>query len=234
MPNRIAIVSDVHGGLIALDAVLADLEDVRPGVVVHGGDLVGIGPRPAECVDRVRELGWPAIQGNWEHLLEQDAPPAVPADRRAWMQRHVAWMEEKLGPERIAWLAALPLLWRDEDRVAVVHAIPGDVWSVVVEESGDDVLAATFGPLGASVAAYGHTHLPFVRRLDQLTVANSGSVSSPADGDPRASYLVVEDGRVTVRRVAYDVERAVADLEAARALDPDWSAQMYRTARFPA
>lgn len=216
---KVAIVSDFHGNLVALDAVLADLERVNPEVIAHGGDLAFNGPRPVECVDRIRELGWPGVLGNMDRALEN------PTGRR------VTWATEQLGRERNAWLQTLPMEWRQEDRVALVHAVPGDLWQAVFPETGDDELLAIYGPLGARIAVYCHIHRPFVRTIGDLTVANSGSVGLPFDGDPRASYLVIEDGRVENRRVDYDVERAVAEVLASGLPEADAVATMYRTAR---
>src|SRR5256885_12293303 len=99
---RIAIVSDVHGNLAALDAVLADLDEVRPDVVVHGGDLAFGGPHPVEVVDRVRELGWPSVLGNTDAVLAEDA--AMPEQARGFVAPPAARTRELLGPERTAWL----------------------------------------------------------------------------------------------------------------------------------
>jgi len=129
------------------------------------------------------------------------------------LRRSQAWATERLGPERLAWLAALPPVWRLEDQVAIVHAAPGDLWTNVRPDAGDGELRATYGPLGARVVVYGHIHQPYVRELDGLTVANTGAVGGSYDGDPRASYLLVEDGVCTVRRIGYDVERALAEID---------------------
>jgi putative phosphoesterase len=206
---RIAIVTDVHGNLTALDAVLADLAEVRPDLVVHGGDLALGGPRPAQVVDRIRELGWPGVLGNTDVALEGDR--AIPGPARGFVAPPAARTRELLGPERVAWLTSLPLEWRGEG-VALVHAVPGDCWAVVAHDAPDDVLRETYGPLGVPVAVYAHIHHAYVRTVDGLTVANSGSVSLSLDGDVRAAYLVFEDGRVEHRRVPYDVERVAADL----------------------
>ncbi len=218
---RVAIVADVHGNLAALEAVLEDLDGVRPDVVVHGGDLAFNGPRPVEVVDRVRELGWPGVIGNMDQALG-----GRPTEAR------LAWARERLGPERTAWLQELPLQWREADRLALVHAVPGDPWRVVNPEASDEELREIYGPLGAAVAVYCHIHRPYVRRLGDLTVANTGSVGLPHDGDPRASYLVVEDGRLEHRRVAYDVERAVAEVLASGLPLAEAVARTYRTGLF--
>lgn len=216
---KVAIVSDVHGNLVALEAVLADLERVNPDLIAHGGDLAFNGPRPIECVDRIRELGWPGVMGNMDRALEN------PSGRR------VTWASEQLGPERKAWLQTLPMEWRRENHIALVHAVPGDLWQAVFPEADDAELQAIYGPLGARIAVYCHIHRPFVRTIGDLTVANSGSVGLPFDGDQRASYLVIEDSRVQNRRVDYDEERAVADVLASGLPEADAVATMYRTAR---
>ena len=220
---KVAIVSDVHGNLVAFEAVLADLELVGPDLVVSGGDLALNGPRPAECVDRVRELGWPGVIGNTDRVLG-----GQPAEARG------AWAVERLGPARCGWLQTAPMEWRHEDHVALVHAVPGDLWPAIFPDTDDGELRAIYGPLGARIAVYCHIHRPYVRRIGELTVANSGSVGMPFDGDPRAAYLVVEDGTSAVRRVPYDVERACADAEASGLPAGDVVATIYRTARLPA
>jgi len=219
---KIAIVSDVHGNLVALEAVLQDLDKVQPDLVVHGGDLAWRGPRPAECVDRVREAGWPGVIGNMDRALETD--------------RHegsVGWTAERLGPERNTWLQSQPMEWRQEDQVALVHAVPGDLWKAVLPDADDAKLRAVYGPLGARLAVYCHIHRPYVREIGDLTVANTGSVGLPYDGDRRSSYLLVTDGRCEHRRVAYDVERAVADVEAVGQPGAAKIARIYRTAAPP-
>ena len=206
---RIAIVSDVHANLPALEAVLADLAEVRPDLVVHGGDLVLGGPRPVEVVDRIRELGWPGVLGNTDAVLAGEE--AIPEAARDLLGSSAAWNREMLGPERVAWLTGQPIEWRGEG-VAVVHAVPGDCWPIVAHDAPDDTLRETFERLGQPIAVYAHIHHPFVRRLDGLTVVNCGSLSLSLDRDVRATYAVVEDGRVEHRRIAYDVEPVAADL----------------------
>jgi len=206
---RIAIVSDIHGNVAALEAVLADLDEVRPAMVVQGGDLALGGPHPCEVVDRIRELGWPSVLGNTDEVLFDER--SIPEQARSFVAQPAARTREMLGPQRVAWLTRLPMGWLGEG-VAVVHAVPGDCWAIVAHDASDDSLRETYGPLSVPVAVYGHIHHAFVRRLDGLTVVNSGSLSLSLDGDVRATYVVIEDGRVEHRRVAYDVERVVADL----------------------
>jgi putative phosphoesterase len=199
---RIAVVSDVHGNLAALEAVLADLDEVGPDLVVHGGDLALSGPDPAAVVDRIRELGWPGVLGNTDAAVVD--PETIPHGMRGFMGPTTEWTRELLGEERIAWLAALPMEWRHDD-LALEHAVPGDYWDVVKPDDPDERLREVYGPLRSPLAVYGHIHVPHTRRLDGLTVANSGSLSLALDGDLRAKYLLVDGGQVEVRRVPYDV-----------------------------
>lgn len=232
---RTAIVSDFHGNLPALEAVLADVERERFDLIVHGGDIASNGARPAEVIDRVRELGWSGVIGNWDRALADSIDgvvPQMPPPAQPIFQPSVQWMQATIGPARMSWLGSLPAEHR-EARMLLMHAGPGDIWKAPMADASDEVLRQTYGDLGSALVVYCHIHHPFVRRLgDSLTVANSGSVGMPADADPRASYLIIEDGDTVVRRVEYDVERAVADLYEVGFPLADWVAEIYRTAVF--
>lgn len=236
---RVAVVSDVHGSLAALEAVVADLRLTGPDLVLQAGDAAVLGPRPVEVVDRLRELAWPALVGNTDQMLWEPAAQAE-QDRRAprlrsWLDVLFGvlgpWAAERLGDQRLAWLRSLP----EERRtggVRVVHASPGDLWRAPAPEATDAELAATYGGQEAAVTVYGHVHRPFVRELPGLVVANCGSVGLPWDGDPRAAYLLVDGGRPSVRRVEYDMERARRDLAASGFPLPAWLEAVQREARF--
>jgi putative phosphoesterase len=227
---RIGVVSDVHGNLRAFEAVLGDVERVRPDLVVHGGDLALGQPGAAQVLDRVRELGWPGVLGNTEEALWA-LPDSLPPAARDAFRRRAAATAELIGPERLDWLRRLPMEYR-WGPIAVTHAVPGDVWALVPDDASDARLGEVYGVLQAPIAVYGHIHVPFVRTLPGLTVANSGSVGMPFDGDTRASWLLISDGQVEVRRVEYDAEAAAADLIAAGLPDAEILAQSLTTGRF--
>jgi putative phosphoesterase len=227
---RLAIVSDIHGNLPALEAVLADLEEVRPQLVVLGGDLALGGPHPVEVVDRIRALGWRSVLGNTDAALGDES--TLPEPARGFVAQAAARSRQLLGPERVAWLTSLPMEWRGEG-VALVHAIPGDCWAIAPHDAPDDRLLETYGPLGVPTAVYGHIHHPYIRPLDGLTVVNSGSVSLSLDGDVRATYAVIEDEHVEHRRVAYDVERVAADMLAMGYPNAATYSSWLRTGVFP-
>jgi putative phosphoesterase len=236
---RIAVISDIHGNLTALEAVLGDLKTVGPDLVVHGGDLVANGSRPAEVLDLVRDLQWPGVCGNTDEMLWN--PERLIAQAQQVPQlghlfdllatRVVPSTTAALGTERLTWLRTLPTSWSGHD-LAVVHAAPNDLWRAPMPEASDQALADTYRPLETSRVVYGHIHRSYVRELPGLTVANSGSVSLPYDGDPRAAYAVVDDDRITIRRVAYDIDREVAMLRESPSPYTEWIAQMLRTGAF--
>jgi predicted phosphodiesterase len=234
---RTAILSDTHGNLAALEAVLADLRLASPDLIVHGGDVADGGASPVEVLDRVRELGWPVVMGNTDEMLAvPDAFETFAAQsphlQTLWqaIREMAAATRDRLGDDRLAWLRALPRTWM-LDPVTVVHATPGSCWRAPAPEAPDADLAAAYGPLGTPIVVYGHVHRPFVRTLAGLTVANSGSVSLSYDGDRRASYLLVDDGRASIRRVEYDVDAEVDRLRRCGLPHADWMARTLADAR---
>jgi putative phosphoesterase len=232
---RVAVISDIHANLTALEAVIADLKQVSPDLVVHGGDLVGSGARPAEVVDRVRQLGWPGVQGNAEEMLWNPARVAdyfQPAALHRWrdiVSRSIVATVDALGDERLDWLRALPARWSGNN-LTVVHASPDDFWRAPPADASDEELVRTYGPMRTRRVVYGHIHHPYVRSLPSLTLANSGSVSLSYDGDARAAYALVDDAGITIHRVDYDIDREVRTLFETRCPDAAWLAETLRRA----
>jgi putative phosphoesterase len=235
----LALVSDMHGNLTALEAVIADLE--RRGVtrVIHGGDLATSGCRPAEVIDRVRELGWPGVVGNVDELLwspedharQLERAPKLRSLLHMLFEQHAPATRELIGSQRLEWLRSLPAE-HCEGQLVVLHARPGDLWRAPMPDDDDGRVRRTYEPCAADVVVYGHIHRPYVRRLAEFTVANSGSVGSPFDGDPRASYLLIERDAIEIVRLEYDIEREIALLERSGYPDAQRIAETRRTGRF--
>jgi Calcineurin-like phosphoesterase superfamily domain len=118
---------------------------------------------------------------------------------------------ESLGEERLRWLEGLPHEYSGEG-FTLLHASPGDLWRAPMPDASGEELQSTYAPLRARIAVYGHIHRSYIRRLQGMTVANTGSVSQSHDGDRRASYLVIDGESVAIRRVEYDVESEAKDL----------------------
>lgn len=234
---RIAIVSDIHDNLTAFEAVLADLRETSPDLVLHGGDLVSGGSSPVEVVDRVRDLGWRGVFGNTDEAvarpetLEKFAmQSSAPGSLWQAVREMTAFTREALGEERIAWLDDLPRVLIHPP-AALAHASPTDAWRSPLAGASDAELESTYSPLGQAIAVYGHIHQPFVRNVAGLTVINTGSIGQSFDGDPRASYLLIDNGTPKVRRVEYDVEREINAIAASGLPHSDWVARTLRAAR---
>jgi putative phosphoesterase len=236
---RTAVLSDVHGNLTALEAVVADLRGRSPDLVLHGGDLALMGHRPEAVIDRIRALGWRGVLGNTDELLWNPSELARQEKKAPKLRRHLRLMfgeyspatRELLGEERLAWLRGLPTELRHE-QLALVHAAPDDLWRAPMPSAEDRELADTYAPLGTELNIYGHIHRPFVRDVGALVVANAGSVGMPWDGDPRASYLLVDDGRASLVRVDYDHRAEAEALRRSGYPDAERLAAMRVAARF--
>jgi predicted phosphodiesterase len=234
---RIAIVSDIHGNLAAFEAVLADLRQTAPDLIFHGGDLPHGGASPAEIVDRIRDLGWPGVLGNTDEMLFRPASLQEFASQSPAMQPLFAAIEEMaaatraaLGDDRLAWLRTLPPI-QTHGPLALVHASPQSCWRAPNPEASDAELESVYAPLGHAVAVYGHIHRPYIRTLPAIAIANSGSVSLSYDGDPRAAYLLLDDGAPSIRRVTYDIDREIKALTTSGLPHAGWTARMLSTAR---
>jgi hypothetical protein len=231
---------------------VADIERRAPDRVLHGGDLALAGAQPAEVVDRIRELGWPGVVGNVDDLLWNPGELEVQLERAPKLEPLLLLLfdtyapptRELLGEERLGWLRGLPAE-RREGQIRLLHASPGDLWRAPIPDATDDELLETYGAADVGIVVYGHIHLPYVRRLaapggeaeeaapgHSLTVANTGSVGNPFDGDPRASYLWIEDGGAETVRVEYDVERELAIVRGAGYPDAERIAEMRRRGSF--
>ena len=235
---RIAIVSDIHGNRTAFEAVLADLRQTSPDLILHGGDLADGGSSPVEIVDRVRDLGWPGVVGNTDEVLLRpesltEFASQLPKLRPmfAAIGEMAAATREALGDERLAWLRGLPRM-QVHAPMALVHASPESPWRAPAPEVSDAELEAVYAPLGQPVAVYGHIHRAYVRSLSGMTVANTGSVSMSYDGDRRAAYLLLDGTTPAIRRVEYDVDRELRALAGCGLPHSDWVAKMLETGSF--
>ncbi|TDC63391.1 metallophosphoesterase family protein [Streptomyces hainanensis] len=213
MPTRVAVLSDIHGVLPALEAVLAEPEVSAADRVVLTGDIAS-GPQPAEVLDLLTDLGdrvvW--IGGNAdrelvEHRTDRDRPAPYPI---------TPWAAAQLRADHVARLAALPTS-RTLDvsglgRTLFCHATPRDDEEVVVVDSRLDRWREVFDGLDADVRTVvcGHTHMPFVRLAHGRLVVNPGSVGMPY-GRAGAHWALLGPG-VELRTTAFDVEAAVARL----------------------
>ena len=238
--TRIAALSDVHGNAAALEAVLADVAREKPDAVMVAGDLVLNGPEPALVVDVLRSVagdGALIVGGNTDiAVADFDYAAAFP-----WMTDGVPdaivdaaeWAHEALGPDRVDWLRRLPAERRtrtdDDTLVLVCHGSPGSQTAGFDQNLDPSVTIERVARTDARVIVCGHTHLPEVRDLGWKVIVNDGSAGYVFDGDPTASWALIDitadEVQAEIRRTAFDT-LAVANAISARGLAGD----VYRAA----
>ncbi len=221
---RIAVLSDVHANLAALEAVLADLPTVDEAWIL--GDTVGYGPQPNEVIATLQAMGARSVLGNHDGAAigMVDAAYFNPDARAA-----IEWTATVLDPNARSYLATLPEVRRDGELTAV-HGSPRDpIWEYITSSS---IAAANFDSFETRLCLFGHTHLPVVyRQVDgavqtvpglpgdvvelgaERALLNPGSVGQPRDGLPDAAYAVLEvgdgvaGGSITFHRARYEIDR---------------------------
>jgi putative phosphoesterase len=246
MATRIAVISDVHGNLLALEAVRKALKKEKPDVVLVAGDLVMNGPEPGATIDALRAMeaeGAIVVQGNTDvavadadyaaafpWLLEYGIPDA--------MRSAAEWAHDALDDEHLAWLRRLPAERRvriGDDLVLVTHASPGSQTQGFDQGLDPSTTTERMSRTDARVICCGHTHMPEVREFGWKVIVNAGSAGYVFDGDPTASWALVtindaadDDGTTVtseIKRAEFDV-LAVSNAISARGLPGD----VYRAA----
>jgi diadenosine tetraphosphatase ApaH/serine/threonine PP2A family protein phosphatase len=188
-------------------------------------------------VDRIRDLGWAGVAGNTDELLFRPESLREFAQHATALQPLVGVIEEmaaatreKLGEQRLAWLRELPQV-QQHGSMMLVHASPGDLWRAPEAEASDAELESIYAPLRRPVVFYAHIHHPYIRSIPGGIVANTGSVSLSYDGDPRASYLLLDDSIPSIRRVAYDMGKELDALSKSGLSHKEWLAKTLESAR---
>lgn len=210
--SKLLVISDIHGNWPALQAIREPAD-----AVVCLGDIVSYGPFPRECVAWVRERAAYVVRGNHDTALSRGGEPGAAPHKR---QLAVATLEHHrrlLSADEAAWLGDLPTeasLRMDDYRLRAFHATPTDhLFSYrITPDLADEELKKEVVDVRADIVLLGHTHLPMSRGAWTKVVLNPGSVGQPLDGDPRASYAVIEDGMAEIRRVTYDIEATAAGI----------------------
>lgn len=245
---RIALISDIHANLPALEAVLAEIDADRTiDTIYHLGDLVGYAPWPNEVVQLLHDRAIAGVAGNYDSTTATHYKHCgcKYEDPRQEELSHLsyAWTLEHTSEESRRILAALPFRLdvrplgghAPGPRLILVHGNPvlnTVYWTDDRPDSFSLEMAAQAGAKKGDVIAFGHTHKPWQKTIDGIDFVNTGSVGRPKDGDPRAGYVVLDfdvesSVRVEFRRVQYDVERtASAIIESAL---PDDFADYLRT-----
>lgn len=203
---RILLIADIHSNWPALRAIQEPFD-----ACLFVGDLVDYGPDPVPCIDWVRQNVHTSVRGNHDHAVAQRILPKGNTGFRklAVATRPLHW--NLIDPARNKFLARLPITARvqiDGYRFQLLHATPRDPMD---EYLGPDPAAweARVQGIEADFLCVGHTHVPYEIQVGDLRVVNPGSVGQSRDGDPRASYAIIEDGQVQFKKVAYDIDETL-------------------------
>jgi putative phosphoesterase len=226
MNDAVAIITDVHANLPALEAALARIAELGVERVYCGGDLVGYGPHPNEVCALIAERGIPTIYGNYDHAIareEEDCGCAyvTPHDRELG-QLSVAWTLANTAPAAKELMRGLPFDLRfavASVRVHLVHGSPRKVNEYLFEDKPASLYERLAAAESDALLVFGHTHKPWVRDYGGVRFVNCGSVGKPKDGDPRGAFALLTPAErgveVTIERVPYDVDRVASEVRAA-------------------
>jgi predicted phosphodiesterase len=248
---RLAVLSDVHGNLLALEAVLADVQaQGMPDAYWVLGDLAAFCPWPVETQARLRALPDVAfLQGNTDRYVVTGRRPAFPIHspedwasaplQLAERDANFRWTVERLSWADYEFLRDLPTRLEMDvpgyGRVVAFHANPTDDEVNLLPNAPDEQIRAHLAGVNARLVLYGHTHRPVDRSIDSVRLVNDGSVGFSLDGDPRPAYALLDfeggECTVTLRRVKYDREAVLAELERVGHPGRAWVGRMIRQAK---
>jgi putative phosphoesterase len=224
---KLARISDVHANIVALGAVLEDMEHRGVDTILCAGDVVGYYPNPVETIAAFRARRIISIQGNHDRAVLS----AGDADLNPMASSAVMWTAGHIDAPSREYLRTLPRSLRAEMggvRIAVYHGAPFDDDHYIFEDEASEELLRM---AGCDLLVLGHTHVPFIRRHSRGIIVNPGSVGQPRDGDPDASYAIfdTERRRAAYFRVPYDF-REVAERTLGAGL-PSFLAERLRRGR---
>jgi putative phosphoesterase len=224
--RRVAVITDIHANLPALQAVLRRIDELDVDGLYCGGDLVGYGPHPNEVCALIAERAIPTIYGNYDHAIARDLEDCgcayVTAHDRELGQRSVDWTLAHTDRASKDFMRALPFDLRfavGETPVHLVHGSPRKVNEYLFQDKPARLYERLAAAEEAAVLVFGHTHKPWMREHGGVLFVNCGSVGKPKDGDPRAAFAVLEAAadRVAARieRVDYDAGAVAREVAAA-------------------
>jgi putative phosphoesterase len=224
--DAVAVITDIHGNLLALQAALGRAEELGVDRIFCGGDLVGYGPRPDEVCAVISARGLPTVYGNYDYAIARDLDDCgcayVTAHDRELGQRSVEWTLANTSAQSKAFMRELPFDVRfrvGELDVHLVHGSPRKVNEYLFEDKPASLYERLARAESGRVLVFGHTHKPWTREHGGVRFVNCGSVGKPKDGDPRAAFAVLSAGPegvgMRIERVGYDVETVAREVREA-------------------
>ena len=223
--QRVAVITDIHANLAALEAALRRLDELDVDGVYCGGDLVGYGPHPNEVCALIAERAIPTIYGNYDYAIARDLEDCgcayvTPHDRELG-QQSVDWTLAHTDERSKAFMLALPFDLRfavGESQVHLVHGSPRKVNEYLFADKPATLYERLAGAEEGDVLVFGHTHKPWVHEYGDVLFVNCGSVGKPKDGDPRGAFALLEAAdegvRVRIERVEYDAAAVAREVAA--------------------
>jgi len=222
----VAVITDIHGNLPALEAALARIEEQGIEEIYCGGDLVGYGPHPTEVCALLEARDIPTIYGNYDYAIARDLEDCgcayVDQRDRELGRRSVEWTLAHTSPEAKAFMRSLPFDLRfgvSDAQVHLVHGSPRKVNEYLFEDKPASLYQRLARAEEAGTLVFGHTHKPWIHEYGGVLFVNCGSVGKPKDGDPRAAFAVLDpDGdrlAARIERVAYDAGAVAREVAAA-------------------
>jgi putative phosphoesterase len=220
---RVAVITDIHGNLPALEASLAAIDAMGIERVYCGGDLVGYGPYPNEVCALIEDRRIPTIYGNYDYAIGRRLDDCGCAykdpDEKALGERSIAWTLAHTDERSADFMRALPFDLRFDlgvHRVRLVHGSPRKVNEYLFEDKPDSLYERLARDADCDVLVFGHTHKPWIREHGGVLFVNCGSVGKPKDGDPRCAFAVLEATgdaiEARIERVPYDAERVAREV----------------------
>lgn len=224
--KRVAVITDIHGNLPALEAALSRIDELDVDATYCGGDLVGYGPWPNEVCALIAERGIPTIYGNYDHAIGRDLEDCGCAYRdphdRALGELSIAWTLQHTDARSKEFMRGLPFDLRFDlggNRVRLVHGSPRKVNEYLFADKPAKTFERIARGADCDVLVFGHTHQPWIHAYADVLFVNCGSVGKPRDGDRRAAFAVLEasgsavDARI--ERVDYDADYVAREVAAA-------------------
>jgi putative phosphoesterase len=224
--DRVAVITDIHGNLPALQAALDRIDDLAIEGIYCGGDLVGYGPHPNEVCALLQEREIPTIYGNYDYAIARDLEDCgcayVTQHDRELGQQSVAWTLANTDQASKDFMRELPFDMHfpvgDQD-VHLVHGSPRKVNEYLFEDKPASLYERLAAAETDQVLVFGHTHKPWIHTYGGVLFVNCGSVGKPKDGDPRAAFAILEASdagvRASIERVPYDAVAVAREVEAA-------------------
>jgi len=220
--TKLAILSDLHGNLPALQAVTADLKQFDVDHVIVPGDVISFGPFSRQVAEVVVKNGWPVIRGNNEFFLIDYKTNRAPDEWNHPIQfAPTVWLngqfDHKLRTIIGSWPDSLNLRFRDAPPIQAFHGTPRSPWEPIYSTMKDEEIEKSLAGIEANFAVCGHTHLPMDRQVGRWRIFNPGSVGVPLDGIFCASYMILDGNEhgwtPTFRRIPFDYEPIFDEFE---------------------